>query len=664
PLNGNIFDPAINLPGEYIYTFTKNCNTSLTTISVKANVSIVPGGNPGISTTKNTCVNESSFDLFTLLGTGVTPGGIWSPALASGTSLFDPAVDPSGTYTYTLPANSVCPELSSSVVVTNNPLPTVSSIATLEQCDDNLDGDDTNGKATFNLNTKTTEVLNGQTGVTVTYHLTASDAIANTGSITTYYGGNNTIHVRLTNTVTGCYNVTSFEVKVNVKPVVSNTITLTQCDDDTDAITDFNLTEANGLLSTQSNLTFAYFSTQTEAENNTNPITNTTVYNSANNGVVWARVTNEFGCYRTAKVNLIVSTTQVPAGFQFTLNACDEFISLSDPDFDGIDYFNLNPATTAILNLFPGNQNLTVTYYTSQANALAEINAITTLTNFRNTIPHSQTIWVRIDSSLNNDCIGLGPYVTLTVNPLPNFDLPTSKILCVQPTTGTGLLPIDATPTTPGSYSYVWTPTNTNSNPAIYNITQAGTYKVVVTNTTTGCTKQDQIQVTVSSAPASVTAVLNNELFAPGLSSIRAITSGGFGDYEYSLDTIEWQDYPVFNNLENGSYTIYVRDKNGCGNMLISNTLQTISYPNYFTPNGDSYNDTWNIVGLTPEFEAKIYIFDRYGKLLKEVNPYQNNGWDGTYNGNLMPSTDYWFRIEYKQNGVAKEFRSHFSLKR
>ena len=138
----------------------------------------------------------------------------------------------------------------------------MSSIATLEQCDDNLDGDDTNGKATFNLNTKTTEVLNGQTGVTVTYHLTASDAIANTGSITTYYGGNNTIHVRLTNTVTGCYNVTSFEVKVNVKPVVSNTITLTQCDDDTDAITDFNLTEANGLLSTQSNLTFAYFSTQ------------------------------------------------------------------------------------------------------------------------------------------------------------------------------------------------------------------------------------------------------------------------------------------------------------------------------------------------------------------------------------------------------------------
>jgi gliding motility-associated-like protein len=663
PLNGNIFDPAVNIPGEYIYTFTKNCNTSLTTISVKANVTVVQGGNPGTSTTKNTCINDPSFDLFTLLGTNVTTGGIWSPALASGTSLFNPAVDVSGTYTYTIPANSVCPELSSSITITNNPLPSISPITTLEQCDDNLDGDDTNGKVTFNLNTKNTEALNGQTGITVTYHLTASDAIANTGSITTYYGGNNTIHVRLTNTATGCYSVTSFEVKVNPKPVVSNTITLTQCDDDTDAITDFNLTEANGLLATQNNLTFSYYTTQTEAENNTNPITNTTVYNSANNGVVWARVTNEFGCYRTAKVNLIVSTTQVPAGFQFPLNECDEFISLSDPDFDGIDYFNLNPAITAILNLFPGNQNLTVTYYTSQANALAETNAITTLANFRNTIPHSQTIWVRIDSSLNNDCVGLGPYVTLTVNPLPNFDLPTRKILCVNPINGAGILPVDATPTTPGNYSYTWTPANTNTNPAIYNITQPGVYSVVVTNTVTGCTKQDQIQVDISSPPVAVTAILNNELFAPGLSSIQAITSGGFGNYEYSLDNIEWQNSPVFNNLENGTYTIYVRDKNECG-QISSNAIRTISYPNYFTPNGDGYNDTWNIIGLTPEFEAKIYIFDRYGKLLKEINPYKTNGWDGIYNGTPMPSTDYWFRIEYKQNGETKEFRSHFSLKR
>jgi len=60
---------------------------------------------------------------------------------------------------------------------------------------------------------------------------------------------------------------------------------------------------------------------------------------------------------------------------------------------------------------------------------------------------------------------------------------------------------------------------------------------------------------------------------------------------------------------------------------------------------------------------AKIYIFDRYGKLIKEISP-QSPGWDGTYNGNLMPSTDYWFRVDYNEADALKQFKAHFSLKR
>ena len=137
---------------------------------------------------------------------------------------------------------------------------------------------------------------------------------------------------------------------------------------------------------------------------------------------------------------------------------------------------------------------------------------------------------------------------------------------------------------------------------------------------------------------------------------------GGFGTYEYSLDQINWQISPIFANLENDIYTIYARDINFCGEKN-SNPITTISYPNYFTPNGDGYNDNWSIKGLTPEFEAKIYIFDRYGKLLKQIDAY-GNGWDGKFNGTEVPSTDYWFKIEYKEDGVQKEFKSHFSLKR
>jgi gliding motility-associated-like protein len=195
------------------------------------------------------------------------------------------------------------------------------------------------------------------------------------------------------------------------------------------------------------------------------------------------------------------------------------------------------------------------------------------------------------------------------------------------------------------------------------NASTSGIYKVVVTNTATLCSKEDQTELYISSAPNSVNLELVSEIFASGLATIQAEVIGGFGTYEFSLNQVDWQTSPVFTNMPNGVYTVYAKDVNGCLPIKQSNTVTTISYPNFFTPNGDTYNDTWNISGLTPDFKAKIFIFDRYGKLLKQINPYAG-GWDGKLNGEEVPSTDYWFKIEYTEEGVQKEFKSHFSLKR
>ena len=140
------------------------------------------------------------------------------------------------------------------------------------------------------------------------------------------------------------------------------------------------------------------------------------------------------------------------------------------------------------------------------------------------------------------------------------------------------------------------------------------------------------------------------------------VTVEGNGDYVYQLDNGPFQDSNIFENVSPGVHTITIRDVNGCGSVTIE--VSVVDYPLYFTPNEDGYHDTWNIIGIgKADPMAKIYIFDRFGKLLKQLSPI-GEGWDGTYSGNPMPSSDYWFRVEYTEDGNAKVFTGHFTLKR
>lgn len=661
PLNNDIFNPAVNISGEYIYEFTKDCNSSPTTIPVKVNVTIQQAPNVGTNTTYSTCVNANPIDLFTLLGNNITSGGTWSPVLSSGTSIFNPAIDISGIYTYTIVANGACDQVSASVTVTNNSIPTPPVISDFNLCDNNLDGDDTNGLVTFNLNQKNTEISILIPNHTISYHTDLNEALAGNNSINSIYSGNGIIYVRLTNITTGCFFTTSFNLVVTPKPVVNSIVTLKQCDTDSDANTTFNLTQANILISNDTGLTYSYHNSLSGAENNNDFVSNEILFNASNGIVVWARITNSNGCFRTSRVNLVVSATTIPQTYRYTIDdVCDDYLSVTDPNGDGIGYFNLTEIEPILTNLFPLGQSYTYTYYLNQTDAETERNAILDTSNFRNTIPNNQLIWVRIESNLF-ECAGLGPYLELIVNPLPDFELGDDFVICIDPVTGIGSQVINASPATPGNYSYAWTPTNPNGNIATYNITAQGTYSVTVTNLDTSCITTDSVSATFSSEPESVSAELLTPAFSTGLATIQAIAVGGFGVYEYSLNAIDWQSSPIFSSLPNGSYTIYVRDIQGCG-LLMTNTIQTITYPNYFTPNGDGYNDRWNI-NLPEDYNGLISIFDRYGKLIKQISP-SSMGWDGTFNGELLPSTDYWFKVVYLEDNIQKEFKSHFSLKR
>ncbi|WP_396153492.1 T9SS type B sorting domain-containing protein [Flavobacterium sp.] len=83
-------------------------------------------------------------------------------------------------------------------------------------------------------------------------------------------------------------------------------------------------------------------------------------------------------------------------------------------------------------------------------------------------------------------------------------------------------------------------------------------------------------------------------------------------------------------------------------------------YPKFFTPNNDGHNDLWKIKFSETEPNFQVNIFDRYGKI---ITGFKGNdiGWDGTLNGQNLPSSDYWFVVK-RENG--KEYKGHFSLKR
>ena len=145
---------------------------------------------------------------------------------------------------------------------------------------------------------------------------------------------------------------------------------------------------------------------------------------------------------------------------------------------------------------------------------------------------------------------------------------------------------------------------------------------------------------------------------------ISVTVTGGSGTYEYQLDGGVWQSSAVFENvLGCNEHTVAVRDALGCST-IPEEKVMIMAYPKFFTPNGDGFNDSWNIECLRKDSSAVIRIFDRFGKLLIQFKPSQS-AWSGAFNGAQLTGTDYWFTADYLNSvGVKTQFKAHFSLKR
>ncbi|MBF4472843.1 T9SS type B sorting domain-containing protein, partial [Flavobacterium sp. HJJ] len=445
-------------------------------------------------------------------------------------------------------------------------------------------------------------------------------------------------------------------------------VTLIQCDDNTDGISNFNVTEKNSFISDNyANETFSYYTTLTGAntkDTNTH-IADPIAFTSANN-TIWARVENSNGCFRTAQLSLIVSTTQISSSYKKIIEVCDDSIDTVNDDKDGITTFNFSAVATDIKNLLPSpSTNYTIKFYANEIDALAETNIIQNSSSYRNTTANQQDIWVRVESNLDNACFGLGPYITLIVTPKPNIKINGNKddnqLVCSNLPSFFITLNAGITDNTPTSnYTYSWSKNGAiipNENNYTLDVNEEGIYTVIV-STQKGCDRTRNITVNASDI-----AHLDS-ISISDLSDSNSVTANisGQGDYEYSIDlpTGPFQESNFFDNISPGIHDLYISDKNGCG--TIKKTIAVLGIPKFFTPNNDGYNDYWNIKGANETFNsgAQIFIYDRFGKLIKQVTA-SGNGWDGTYTGNPMPADDYWYTIKLED---GREAKGHFSLKR
>lgn len=226
--------------------------------------------------------------------------------------------------------------------------------------------------------------------------------------------------------------------------------------------------------------------------------------------------------------------------------------------------------------------------------------------------------------------------------------------------------------TTPNATHYQWYQEDSDENyieiygeeTAFLNVSNEGIYKAEALNARNVVIEHYQFNFSfLDSSPLEINAEVISKAFIEENDIEVAVINGLANEFEYSMDRGDWQDQPIFYNVSMGEHEISVINSTGC--RMGTTKITVMDYPLYFTPNGDGFNDTWNINGLKNQLQASIYIYDRYGKLIKQIIP-SSQGWDGSFNGTPMPTSDYWFTVTFiePRDGTLQSFNAHFTLKR
>ncbi|TMM30034.1 T9SS type B sorting domain-containing protein [Polaribacter aestuariivivens] len=529
------------------------------------------------------------------------------------------------------------------------------------QCDDGTNT--TDGIATFDFSEVNNDIINlfpANQQLEITYYRNEENALAELNKITDISNYQNTsspnqqnIYIRVdSKTDNSCLGLGA-HISLNVEKVpIASPVTINpECDNDRDGFYAFDTSTINTIIiGTQTNVAVTYFD-----ENGTplsSPLPNPFITASQN---ITARIVNtnsqdkDGQCFDETILSFIVNSVPI-ANAIAPQEECDD-------DFDGIISFDTSAIQGTILGAQTG---LVVKYFDENNNILPSPlpNPFTTA---------SQTIRVRLENPIYDVCFE-ETTIDFIVREKPTVNVIKEDIICMNANPQ-----LQISVENPNSnYSYTWRDENNTvvGNSENTTISKGGIYSVTATSVY-GC-NSEEASITVKESSVSTIRITDLEIQDDSDNNFIKIntTNLGLGNYEFRLlDSnsnilFGYQDNLNFENLDGGNYIIEVNDKNGCGSIPFEVSL--ISFPKFFTPNGDGKNDIWQIKGLEKGFykSGEIVIYNRYGNRITNFT-INDVGWDGTYNGKILLSNDYWFSvILINQNNEIKKRVGNFSLLR
>ena len=434
-------------------------------------------------------------------------------------------------------------------------------------------------------------------------------------------------------------------VSFTAPPTVNTPTFLTSCDtfdnNSNDGLTTFNLEESITDLVSGFAADYDVYFYLNDNDANTDILKQnslpTLYYNNAPNQILTAKV------YRKNSDCYVLGQVQLGANSGQNLNA----LAMQGCSETSVAFFDLDDQIESIKSLNGLPNNVDIQFFDSLEDAVLKTNGV-------NGNYESSNNLLYFYATQNGNCYGSGSF-NLTINALPPIDrLEDTLKLCENE------FPIILESSIPNSevnnYNFLWSSGEISSSKLIY-YPQTVSVNVIDKQSLCNITKTYTIERLLAPSVTGIEINVNS-------GTVTVLTSENLGN-TYALNNINnlFQESNVFLNVQPGEHTLYVQNTNNCE--ITAREFYVLGFPRFFTPNNDSHNDYWGIKGLESDKYSisDVNIFDRYGKLLIVLSP--ESKWDGTYNGELLPVSDYWFYVTIEdKDGRSKIYKGNFSIVR